>query len=152
MPPHGRQLDLLTDWEPPAPTVAFDEKQVRAATLPQRISRAIAAALSDCSIPRAEIARRMSEYLGETVSANMLNAYASQAREDHSIGLLRFIALVHATRDRRLLEMLAEPFDWACIERKHLPLIELAMVQERQEELRTHAATLRHRAKLKGGL
>ncbi|HQU16664.1 MAG TPA: hypothetical protein PLO69_11255 [Gammaproteobacteria bacterium] len=130
----------------------FDEEKVRAATLPARICKAISAALTEAGDSREHIAARMSDFLGEKVSVNMLNAYASQARDHHAIGLQRFIALVHATRDRRLLELLAEQFDWAVIERKHLPMIELAMVQERQEELRHRAATLRQKAKVRGAL
>ncbi len=101
MSQHPRQLDLLSDWTPPAPTVAFDDSAVRAATLDGRISRAIGVALKDAGVTRDVIARRMTEYLGEPVSKNMLDAYASQARQDHAISLSRFVGLLHATRDQR---------------------------------------------------
>lgn len=148
------QADLLS-WVPPEPVVRFAEERVRASTLSGRISRAVAEGLKDSAaggVDRGEVARRMSSFLGEEVSLNMVNAYASQAREDHVISLPRFLALLHATQDRRLLELLLEPFGWSVIERKFLPLIELAAVQEQQNELRRHADALRHKARSRGGL
>ena len=44
----------------------------------------------------------MTDFLGVEVNANALNAYASQAREDHRISLTRAIALMVATGDTRL--------------------------------------------------
>jgi hypothetical protein len=148
------QADLLS-WAPPEPVVRFADERVRASTLAGRISRAVAEALKDASaggVDRGEVAQRMTAYLGEDVSLNMVNAYASQAREDHVITLPRFLALLHATQDRRLLELLVEPFGWAVIERKFLPLIDLAAVQERQKKLKRQAAALWREAKSKGGL
>ena len=150
--PRPRQLDLLTDWEPPVATVRFDDARVRAGDLVSGISRVVAAALADCGMDRAEIARRMSAYLGETVSLNMVNAYASQARNEHVITLPRFIALLHATGDRRLVEWMIEPLGWSAIDRKHLPLIELAAIQEKQRELAAEAEHLRRAARARGGL
>lgn len=147
--PQAQQLDLL-DWTPPQAVARFDDASVRAATIHGRISRAISAALKECGAERAEIARRMSAFLGETVTTNMLNAYASQAREDHAINLPRFMALLAATGDRRLLQVLAEDLGWAVIEKKHLPLIELAAVQDRLSELEAHRALLRRKVRAAG--
>lgn len=149
MPP--RQPDLL-DWTPPAPVAAFAPELVRGATLEARIARAVSVALQDCKLTRDEIAARMGAWLGSKVSTNMLNAYASAGRQDHPIGLTRFLALVHATGDRRLLELLAEMFGWAVIERRHLPLIEIAAVQERLDELNRTKDALRRQARAGGGL
>lgn len=146
-----RQPDLL-DWTPPAPVAAFAPEQVRGATLEARIARAVSLALQDSKLTREEIAARMSAWLGTKVTANMLNAYASVARQDHPIGLTRFLALVQATGDRRLLELLAEMFGWAVIERRHLPLIEMAAVQERLDELHRTKEALRRAARAGGGL
>lgn len=148
----NRQLDLLNDWTPPAATVRFDETRVRAAGLNAQISRVVAAALADAKPSREKIAKAMSEFLGESVTLNMLNAYASQAREGHAITLPRFMALVHATGDRRLLEWMAEPMRWAVIEDRYLPLIELAAVQERQRKLENAAKALRREAHGRGAL
>ena len=132
---HPGQPDLL-DWQPPEAVKRFPEEQIRAANFSARVSRAVAVALADCDAEREAIAARMSSFLGERVSPAMLDAYASQAREDHKISVPRFLALLHATRDRRLLELLAEPMGWAVIERRHLPLIEVAAIRDHEDELR----------------
>ncbi len=148
---HAGQPDLL-EWEPPQPVARFPEEQVRAASLAGRISRAVAAALADSDDCRETIAARMSAFLGERVSPAMLDAYASQAREDHRISVPRFVALLHATRDRRLLELLAEPLGWAVIERRHLPLIEVAAIREHEDELRRRREHLMRAARTGAGL
>lgn len=94
----------------------------------------------------------MSGYLGEEVSQPMLDAYASVARDQHRISVTRFIALVHATGDRRLLELLAEPVGLAVIERKYLPLIELAAIREQEDELRKRRKALARRSRGEGAL
>jgi hypothetical protein len=139
------QLDLLA-WEPPETVARFDDRVIRAATIAGQISHAVAAALRDADdrgLYRDEVARRMGAYLGERVSVPMLNGYASEAREQNVISVPRLLALVHVTGDRRLLQMLAEPFGWAVIEGRHLPLIEIAAIREREDELRRRADALR---------
>ena len=137
----------LLDWEPPQAALAFEERLVRGASFAARVSRAVAVALRECGRPRREVARRMSEFLGEEVSVAMIDAYASVARSDHRISVPRLWALLHATGDRRLLELLAEPMGWAVIERRHLPLIEAEMVREREAALRRHRKALIRRAR-----
>ena len=128
-------------------SLAFEEREVSGATLAARISRAVTVALRDGGKPRAQVARAMSAFLGETVSPAMLDAYASVAREGHRISLPRFLALIHATGDRRLLEMLAAPQGWAVIERRHLPLIEVAQIREQEDALRRHREILMRQAR-----
>jgi hypothetical protein len=125
-------------------------ERIRAISVAAKICRAIAATLKDNPLSRDKIAQRMSDYLGQNVSGNMLDAYASQAREDHVINLVRFIALLHATQDRRLLEMIAEMFGWTVIERRFLKLIEVAALQEREDILRRQREALRREARIEG--
>lgn len=146
-----RQPDLL-DWTPPQAALAFEPAEIRGGTLAARISRAVSVALRDAGVSRRTIAARMTVFLGEAVSAAMLDAYASVARDAHRISLPRFLALVHATGDRRLLELLAEPMEWAVIERRHLPLIELAAARERKDEMDREVEAIRRRARIAGGL
>ncbi len=146
---HASQGDLLA-WKAPTPVRRFDDERVRASTLGGKICRGVAHTLKESPLSRAEIAERMSVFLGEDVSQNMLNAYASQAREDHVINVVRFIALIDATQDRRLLEMVAEVFGWTVIERRFLKLIELASLQEQQEDFRRRADVARRQAKSEG--
>jgi hypothetical protein len=147
----GAQPDLL-GWEPPQASLAFDEREVRGTTLAGRISRAVSVSMRDCGRPRAAVARAMAEYLGEDVSAAMLDAYASPGRDQHRISVSRFLALIHATGDRRLLEMLAAPMGWAVIERRHLPLIEVAAIREQEDELRRRRDVLTRRARAEGAI
>lgn len=142
------QLDLL-DWQAPQPTVRFADIAVRSATVNGRIAKAIAAAL--VGQDRGAVAEAMSDFLGRQVSKGMIDAYASAARDDHVITTPRYMALVRSTGDRRLLELLAEPMDWTVIERRYLPLIELAAVREQEDHLRKQGDALRRQAK-SGGL
>ncbi len=145
------QLDLLA-WAPPAAVARFADERVRAASLAGLVCRAVSEALKDCGMPREQVAARMSAYLGEDVSKHMLDAYASEARDQHNISVVRLVALLHATADRRLLEVFAELFDWAVIERKFLRLIDIAALQEREDELRRAREALRREAKAAGVL
>lgn len=143
------QLSLL-DWVPPNPVVRFDPRLIRANHFTSRLSRAISVSLETCGRSREQIAAEMSAMLEKPVSINMLNAYASVQREGHQISVPRFDALVSATRDRRLLEFMAEPFGWAVIERRFLPAIELAAVSEHKKELTRRENALRRQA-MRGG-
>lgn len=143
------QPDLL-DWQAPQPVARFEPARVRAASLAGQIARAVAEALrgaAERGIPREEVAARMSAITGERVSRQMLDAYASQAREEHAIGLARFVALVQATGDRRLLELLAEPMGWAVIEREDLALIELGALREHADEIARRMKLLQAQAR-----
>ena len=142
------QLDLL-DWEPPQPVIRFEERVVRAATVQARIAKAISASLA--GLDREAVARGMTEFLGRPVSRAMIDAYASAAREDHTISVPRFMGLAHVTNDRRLVQLLADPLGLACIEGRYLPLIELAAVREREEQMRRRGEALRRQAR-SGGL
>lgn len=128
-------IDMFAEWQPIDPVHRFDEKRVRAASLRQQIALGVAETLREAPDDRDAIAERMAEWLGEDVSKNLLDAYASQAREEHVISLLRLIALIHATGDLRILQMIAEMFGHSVIEDRYLPLIEYAQLADKKEEL-----------------
>ncbi|WP_029009366.1 hypothetical protein [Azospirillum halopraeferens] len=133
--PHDpHTLDLLS-WTPPEPTRAFAREDIRAASLRSMVAKAVSLALKECGKSREEVAEEIGAYLGEPCSKPMLDAYASEAREDHVVNVVRFLALIHATGDQRLLQMLAEPFGWAVIDQKYLPAIEDAMLDAKIDEL-----------------
>lgn len=151
-PVNTAQMDLL-DWTPPEPVTRFDEDQVRAASIAGKVCRGVSVSLKEAAeqgLSREDIARAMSDFLGAEVSKNMLDAYASQAREDHIINVVRFIALIHATKDRRLLEMIAEMFGWAVIDRKYLRLIKLGALQDRRDDMTREIEAERRQAKAEG--
>ncbi len=151
MPPHPKQQDLL-DWTPPAAVSRFDEHAVRAATIEARIARAVSAAMKDSKLSRDEIADRMAEFLGAPVPKNMLDAYASQAREDHVISLPRFLALIHATGDQRLLQTFADMFGWAVVPARFVHLIELASARAREDEMKRARRAIERAARRDGVL
>ncbi len=129
-----RTLDLLT-WEPPQLVRRFEERRVRAASLRDRISLAVAETLKECGMSRDEVAQRMSEWLGEEVSKNTLDAWASQARDDHTPSFLRVLALVHATGDVRLLQMGADQFGQSVVENRYLPWVSVGQLADKKEEM-----------------
>lgn len=69
---------------------------------------ALSSSLKDSPSSRYEVAARMSELLGDEVSKNMLDAYTADSRETHQISVVRFVALILATKDFELLALVAE--------------------------------------------
>jgi hypothetical protein len=128
-------LDLFEDYTPPDLIQRYDEVQVRACSLEVKISRAVSQTLKDCDLPRDVIAERMSTTLGKTVSKNMLDAYASQARDASVIPYDRLLALVEVTGDSRLLQMGAERSGKAVIDDTYLHWVEYGQASEKKEEL-----------------
>jgi len=126
--------DLLS-WEPPEPVRKFEPHQVRAASLDKKLCKAMALALKECTWDRRHVAAQMSEFLGERVSESMLNAYVSPARETHQISVVRFAALIHVTKDRRLLELLAELFGWSVVDERFTDAIREVELAEKREEI-----------------
>ena len=152
MPPRcPRTLDLLS-WTPPETSVHFAPEEIRAASLGARFCRAMALALKECGKSREEVAAEMSAYLGEEVSVAMLNAYVSEARENHTINVIRYIALAHATGDMRLLNLVCELFDHVAIPRRFERLAQAFMTQERLREALEFAEAEMRRAKKECGL
>ena len=107
-------FDLLgwIESQPPARAALqverFDEGRVKAATLRAKIAHAVSETLRDCGKSREDVAHDMSVVLDEIVSKPMLDAYASEARADHTIPFLRLIALMMVTGDVRPLQLAAE--------------------------------------------
>ncbi|QPC44602.1 DNA transposition protein [Kaustia mangrovi] len=127
-------LDLLA-WEPPELVHRFDEKRVRSSSMRARIAQAVSETCKESGRTRDEIAEAMSAWLGEDVSRAMLDAYASPAREAHTISYLRLLALVHVTGDIRLLQMGAEIFGQSVVEDRWLPWVEVGQLADRRDEI-----------------
>lgn len=133
-------LDLFRDWQPPQVAVTLPGDAPRGGTLGGRIARALSQAMANSSLSREEIASAMTEYLGELVTKNMLDAYASQAREEHRISLERFIALVEVTGATGLLGFVAEAFGMVVVPAKYADLIELHFIDEQLQTLEARRA------------
>jgi hypothetical protein len=138
--------DLLA-WEPPPVTPNVDPDLVRADSLRGRVARAVALVLRDCDLPREEIAARMSAYLREPVSLQMLNAYASQAREEHTISAIRLSALAHATGDARALAVMIDGTGYAVVESRHVQTIRARLLDDGAKRLEARARELRDDAR-----
>ena len=147
----SQTADLLA-WRPVHPVRSYEAASVRAASLAAQISKAIGQSLKSCGKPREAVAADMSTYLGEAVSTAVLDKYASESAEAHIVNVVRFVGLIHATRDRRLLQLIAEHFDWAVVEKRHLAAIELASLLERKGDLEREIAVRRHELQSTGAL
>ncbi len=143
------QPDLLS-WRAPEAAPSFDDTRVRAASLDAALARAVGEALRMSALTRDEVAAGMARFLGEAISVNILNAYASPARRGHTISLSRFLALLHVTRDVRLLNALAEPAGFAAVDRRYLTLIELASLREHEDQVTRRRKTLQAQARAAG--
>lgn len=145
--PDPCQLSLL-EWQPAKVVRQFAADLVRAASLAARLCRTLKLSLADSQMSRAEVAAQMSDYLGETVTEPMLNAYVSEARNAHVINAVRFIALLAVTQDPRPLNALLDELGWAVIDKKYLPWIEVGMLREQRERLDRDIDFARRRAAL----
>lgn len=136
--------DLLS-WQAPQVAVTYegeDAREVRGATISARFARAISKTLREAGRNREAIAEKMSDYLGESVTKQMLDAYASEARESHNINLPRFAALIHVTGDHRLLSLLPEMFGFAVVDEKYTSIIELHLIEEHERDIAARKAQL----------
>jgi hypothetical protein len=140
------QLDLLS-WQRGEVIERFEQERIQTSSMRARIARSISAALQDCEWNRKEVARRMSAWLGEKVTENMLNAYASEARSEHSISHLRMLALVVVTGDPRLLQVGAELIDHSVISDRYLPWVEVGQLADKKDDIDRAFDSARRQAK-----
>lgn len=143
---HPDQLDLLS-WDPPEVVERYEDADVRASSIRARTARAVSQTLKDCNRRRGEIADEMSRWLGEPVSKQMLDAYASEAREDHVIPFPRLIALVHVTGDARPLQMAAEMVGRSVIDDRWLPWVRVGQLADVKDNVNRELSTSRRQAR-----
>lgn len=128
-------LDMFAERNPQDVVKRFDEIVTRAATLRATVARAVSATMKEYGKSRAEIAEEMAASLGEDVTENMLNAYASEAREGHTIPYVRLLALVQITRDPRLLQVGAELIKHVVADDRYMSWIKVGMDADRKEQI-----------------
>ncbi len=144
---HDHATGDLFQFEPEreAAIPNYPKEKVKAARLRDKISKAVSATLADVEdLERADIAYRMSEFLGVEVPENTLNGYASEARQTNTISVERAIALCHATGDPRLLALIADELGLAVIEAQYLPAVWEAMATAEIERLTDAKKRFRH--------
>ncbi|MDG3444690.1 DNA transposition protein [Nitrospirillum amazonense] len=141
-----RTLDLFA-WEPPQVVERFEPAVIKAYSIQNAVAKGVAATYAASGLAREEIAARMTEYLGEPISLNMINAWASEARGDHNIPFYRLLGLIKVTGDRRLLQFGAETVDAAVIDNKWLPWVELGQIADKKDELDKAFNAVRYQAR-----
>lgn len=92
---------------------------------------------------REDVARRMSDYLGEEVSEAMLNNYASESKDEQNIPVIRLIALAKVTDDARLFQVLTDGTGYCVIPERYMAAIEEIMIDDKIEELSQRKALAR---------
>lgn len=150
----ARVRDTLTkdlfSWEPPQVAVGYSAEVTGRGALDNRIARLISHALRDAredGLTRAEIAKRMSNWLGRQISEAMLNKWSSEGSGEHRIPLDAFIALVQATGNKDLLGFAPSEFGLTVIETEYAELIEAHLLDEHIEELQARRQVLTARRK-----
>lgn len=145
----ARYRDPLTKdlfaWEPPKVSVGYSAEVTGRGPLDNRIARLIGQALRDArdaGLTRAQVAARMSDHLGRSVSEAMLNKWSSEGSEGHRITLDAFIALVHATEARELLGFMPGEFGMTVIESEYAEMIKLHLIREKKQELEAQEQAL----------
>lgn len=128
-------LDLFAKAKTALPVERFAADRVRAATVPMLLARAVTETLKDCGDSRAQIAKAMSERLGERVSEAMLNKYASTASNEHSMPAHRLVALVAVTRDARILNALLAEAGLIAVPEHYEALIRREVAKDARERL-----------------
>lgn len=152
----ARYRDPLTKdlfaWQPPQIGVGYGAEVAGRGALDNKIARLISHALRDVredGLSRAEVARRMTAFLGRPISEAMLNKWSSEGSEDHRIPLDAFIGLVHATGATALLGFAPGEFGLTVIETEYADLIEERLLEDQIEEMqaRKHLLAARRRSR-----
>lgn len=135
-------LDLFATLDQAPGVQRFEAERVRGATINARIAKAVAAVLKDCGRSRDVVAAEMAAYLGEPVSRASLEAFASEAKEGHTISAPRLVAPFVVTGDLRLLNAVLADTGAVAVEERYEALIR----RERYAELEERAGRERQAA------
>ncbi len=128
-------IDLFREFEPKPVVPRFAPERVRAANCAARVARAVAEAVKDSGYSHDVIAHRMSEYLGESISRDMLYAWSSPAKEKHSIPTHRLVALAVVTGDARLINALLADTGMIAVDARYEALIRREMAKDARDKL-----------------
>ncbi|MGD9476109.1 hypothetical protein [Shinella sp. G-2] len=128
-------VDLFSDLKPAPVVDRFDGEDVKAWSLAGRLAKAVARTMEASGKSRDEIAAEMTEVTKTDVSKAMLDAYASQAREKHSISALRLAALAIVTGDARAFNTLLEEAGLIVVPQKYEALLRRERARELRDQL-----------------
>ncbi|MDX9862591.1 MAG: hypothetical protein RBS99_16915 [Rhodospirillales bacterium] len=127
-----RTLNLF-DWQPPV--VAHKPEAVRANSFRAKLAKAVSTTLKECGRTRAQVAEAMSRMLETEISEHVLNAAASESREDHLLNPERLWALCTVTGDFRPIAVLLDRSDKVLIDKRWLGAVREAILTAERERL-----------------
>ncbi|PTS73824.1 hypothetical protein DBR17_17905 [Sphingomonas sp. HMWF008] len=126
-------------FDPPA----LAREDASLAGLDRVVAATVARALKEDTRSRPEIAGAMSALLSEEVSAGMLDAYASEARDNHNISAHRALALIAATKRFDLLDAVMRRIGAALFVGEEILAAQLGHLQARQDQISAEIKKLR---------
>jgi hypothetical protein len=138
-PPPGQ---LGFTFDPPAP-VADD---AALAGFDRFIARSVARALKEDVRQRSAIAVAMTALLDEEISKFMLDAYASEARDNHNISADRFLALIAVTQRFDLLDVALRRIGAALLVGEEIITAELGNIDRQIAALKSRRRSIEDRA------
>jgi hypothetical protein len=129
--------DLL-NWQPAPLVETFEPERVKRYTLLRRVSAAVSETLKDATkkgMSREMVAKAMGEWLGEDVSKNTLDRYASETADEHVISAHRLAALARVTGDNRALQVLLKDLGLVAIPMHHAEWITYGQMADKVRQL-----------------
>jgi transcriptional regulator with XRE-family HTH domain len=129
----------MSDWGLNTFVYGDEDQKVHGPALGNAVKERMHKALDRCmkaeGISRAEVAHRMSEFLGAKITESYLNQYVSASAGDKQINVARLIAFVQATNSHELIGFLAAQFDMRAVTTRHAMLIKRELLKERLNAL-----------------
>lgn len=133
---------------------SFAPTEAALAGLDRWIAAGVGHALKDDPRSRAEVAGAMGALIGDEVSVYMLDAYASEAREQHNISAGRWLALIAATDRYDILDAATRRIGCGVLvgEEMHTARLghldrQIAQLQAEKKRLQTVARPIRREAR-----
>lgn len=141
--PHPNQI-AFDFAPPPAPPTGL----AALAGLDARICRTVGTILNGDERSRAVLAAEMSDLLDQSISKEMLDAYASPARHEHRVPMSRFWALLVVTGRQDLLDPLLREIGAALLVGEEVATARLGHLDREIEQLRAEKRRLQGSAPL----
>jgi hypothetical protein len=136
---------LAFGFDPPPPPAMGTASL---AGLEQRINRDVGTALKGDPRPREVVAAEMSVLLGETVSKEMLDAYASPARVEHKVPISRYLALLAVTGRQDMLDPRLREIGAAVLVGEEVHTARLGQIDRQIKQLQAERRTVAGQAPL----
>lgn len=111
----------------------FSDHEISSQTVKGQWSKIVKAVLADSPMSREEVARQISQRIGENVTKGYLDACSSYEKDTHTISLPRLMGLLEVTKDERIINHLAQKIDGMIVPRsfeKHLRVAHLKALRE----------------------